>query len=214
MKTKITKKHEYLTGWTMYDLVIKTDFSGVRNKTLQSTSVVTKEPFSAKILKEWALEKGHDIDSLFTDIEECENDCKKMNQFIKSFNDWNCKNINELNSQNKCTVQYTATLNPNYKPLKTSFETYDAYDVEVLIEYKSGVINIVFPSIGRRKNTACQMLVFSGGKLKTVYEKEEAIEKIKANIARDIEDCDTDKKFCELKEKLVDVKSRLMKHFK
>ena len=69
MKITITKKHEYMSGWTMYDMVWKTDYSELRRKnmTLQSAVVVTKEPLSTKILKAWAAENGVDIDALFTD---------------------------------------------------------------------------------------------------------------------------------------------------
>ena len=64
MQITITKKHEFMTGWTAYDMTWKSEFPGVRNKTIQSVGVVTKDPFSTKILKAWASEKGYDLDDM------------------------------------------------------------------------------------------------------------------------------------------------------
>ena len=214
MKINITKKHEFASGWTTYDMTWKTDFPGVRNKTIQSLVVVSKTPFSTKILKAWASELGYDLDTLFTDVENIKEDCNKMNQLAEAFNKEFGENLDTLNSDNQCHVRYTATLNPDFKPIKTAFETYDIYDVEVRIEYKSGAITTMFPSMGRRKNAACTRIVFSGNRMKAVYGEEEAIETLKDQIDRYIKDCDTDKKFEELHKKLGAVQKELMGYFK
>ena len=214
MKTTITKKHEYLSGWTAYDMTWMTDFSGVRNKTIQSVVVVSKTPFSTKILKTWASELGCDIDALFTDVENIKVDCNKLNQLVAAFNEEYGKNLETLNSDNQCHVRYTATLNPSHKPFETAFETFEVYDVEVRIEFKSGAIKAVFPSQGRQKNVACTRIVFSGNRMKAVYGEEEAIEAIKNRIGRYIKDCDTDKKFEELPKKLMAVKKELVGYYK
>lgn len=214
MKVTITQKHEYMSGWTAYDMTWKTDFSGFRNKTIQSVVVATKTPFSTKIFKTWASELGYDIDALFTDVENIDEDVKKMNQLGAAFNNEYGKNLDTLNSDNQCHVRYTVTLNQNFKPIKTAFETYDIYDVEVRIEYKSGVITVILPSMGRRKNAACTRIVFSGNRMKAVYGEEEAIETLKDQIGRYIKDCDTDKKFRELPQKLMEVKKELAKYYR
>lgn len=214
MKITITKKHEYLSGWTAYDMTWKTDFSGFRNKTIQSVVVATKTTFSTKIFKTWASELGYDIDALFTDVENIDEDVKKMNQLGAAFNNEYGKNLDTLNSDNQCHVRYTAMLNPSYKPFETAFETFEVYDVVVRIEYKSGAIKAVFPSQGRQKNAACTRIVFSGNRMKAVYGEEEAIEAIKGRIGRLIEDCDSDKKFLELPQKLMAVKKGLAKYYR
>ena len=214
MQITITKKHEYLSGWTAYDMTWKTDFSGVRNKPIQSLVVVSKTPFSTRILKTWSSEQGYDIDTLFTNVENINEDVKAMNQLGAAFNEAYGKNLDTLNSDNQSHVRYTATLNPNYKPFETAFETFEVYDVEVRIEYKSGAIKVVFPSQGRQKNAACTRIVFSGNRLKAVYGEEEAIEAIKGRIGRYINDCDTDQKFQELPKKLMEVRKELAKYYK
>ncbi len=211
MKIIITKKHEYLSGWTSYDMTWKTDFSGVRNKTLKTVIVVSKEPFSTKSIQDLASENGVDVAALFTYVEDCENDCKEVNKLIKAYNEKYHKNLIELNSDNKCHTHYSATINRNYKPVQTAFETFDAYDVKVRIEYKSGVLEMMFPSVGRQKDAACTRVVLSGKHLKAVYGEEEAIENIKGYIDRYIRDCDTDEKFNALSKKLVEVKRSLTK---
>ena len=214
MKTIITKKHEYLSGWTAYDMTWKTDFPGVRNKTIQSAVVVTKEPFSTKTLKAWAAGKGVEIDALFTEMKNCKDDCEKMNLLCDAFNEEILeKNLNELNSDDKCHVHYTATLEPSFKPLKTAFETFEVYTVVVRIEYKSGAFQIAFPSLGRKKNTACTRIVLSGNRLKAVYEGDEAIEDVKGRIERYIKDCDSDEKFAALPKKLKEIQKEVMKYF-
>ena len=130
MQITITKKHEYLSGWTAYDMTWKTDFSGVRNKTIQSLVVVSKTPFSTRILKTWSSEQGYDIDTLFTNVENINEDVKAMNQLGAAFNEAYGKNLDTLNSDNQSHVRYTATLNPNYKPFETAFETFEVYDVK------------------------------------------------------------------------------------
>ena len=210
MNILITKKHEYLSGWTSYDMTWKTDFYGIRNKTFRSVVVVTKEPFSTKIFKNWAANKGCDVDAIFTDVENYKNDCEKINLIITAFNEEYLKNLVALNSDNECHTHYSATINPNYKSLQTAFETFDAYNVTVLIEYKSGVIKVVFPSVGRQKVAACTRVVLSGNHLKAVYGEEEAIENIKGYIARYLKDCDTDEKFQALPKKLEEVKKTLV----
>ena len=217
MKVTITKKHEYMSGWTVYDMTWKTDYSELRRKnmTLQSVVVVTKDPFSTKILKAWATENGVDIDALFTEVEKCKEDCEKMNRLVGEFEKTFGDHLPELNSDNKCHVRYTATLNPNYKPLKTAFETIEVYDVEVLIEYKSGVIDMVFPSQGRKKSESCPMIMLSGkNMLKSIGEEEEAIDKISCRIERYLDDCDSDEKFAALPKKLAEVKKSLMKYYR
>ena len=213
MKVSITKKHEYLSGWTVYDMTWKTDFSGVRNKTIQSVYVPTKNPFSTKIFKSWASELGVDIDAIFTDLENRKDDCQKAKLLIKAFNEEYLKNLKELNSDDKCHVHYTATLEPSFKPLKTAFETFEVYTVVVRIEYKSGVFQIAFPSLGRKKNPACTRIVFSGNRLKAVYEGDEAIEDVKDRIERYIKDCDSDEKFAALPKKLKEIQKEVMKYF-
>jgi hypothetical protein len=212
MKLTITKKHEYLSGWTLYDMTWKTDYSGIRNMTLQSVVVVTKEPFSSKTLKTWMAGKGVDLDEIFTIRENAKEDCEKMNQLVGDFNRDFGGGLEELNSDNKCHVRYSATLNPNYRPLKTAFETIEAYDVRVLIEYKSGVIDGVFPSQGRKKSESCPFILISGGEMKELYGEEDAIEKVKARIERYVEDCDTDEKYNALTKKLESVRKELWKY--
>lgn len=214
MELTITKKHEYLSGWTLYDMTWKTDYSGIRNMTLQSVVVVTKEPFSSKTLKTWMAGKGVDLDEIFTIRENAKEDCEKMNQLVGDFNKDFGGGLEELNSDNKCHVRYSATLNPNYKPFVGAFETMEAYNVEVLIEYKSGTIQVVFPSQGRQKVSGCTLIVLSGNHLKSIYGEEEAIEKVKSRIERYINDCDSDEKFKELPNKLVAVKKEMMKYFR
>lgn len=214
MKITISTKHTYLSGWTAYDMTWKTEYTGFRNKTIQSIVVVSKEPFSAKGLKKWASELGYDLETLFTDIENCKSDVAKINEFTKIFNNKYLKNIDEINSQDKCMIKYSATLNNHYTPLKTAFETIEAYDVYVLIEYKSGVIKISFPSQGRKKSESCTMLVFDGGKLKSLYGEEEAISKIRSRIQNLIDDCDSDEKFKVLPRKLNDIRTSIMKSFR
>lgn len=215
MQILITKKHEYLTGWTSYDMTWKTDYTGVRkNMTLQSIVVVSKEPFSIKTLKEWAAGKGVDFDSLFTIKENAQKDCEKMNQIVEDFNNEFGNGLKELNNDDKCHVRYSATLNPNYKPFVGAFETMEAYNVEVRIEYKSGSIQVVFPSQGRQKVSGCTLIVLSGNHFKSIYGEDEAIEKVKSRIERYINDCDSDEKFNELPNKLVAVKKEMMKYFR
>ena len=215
MQTTITKKHEYVSGWTLYEMTWKTEFSGVRNKTIQTASVVTKNPFSTKIFKTWASKLGYDLDTVFTDVEKGREDCEKMKLLVEAFNEEYGKNIDALKGDTKCYVRYTATLNPNYKPLKTAFETIEAYDVEVLIEYKSGVIDMVFPSQGRKKSESCPMIMLSGkNMLKSIGEEEEAIDKISCRIERYLDDCDSDEKFAALPKKLAEVKKSLMKYYR
>ena len=87
MKISITKKHEYLSGWTAYDMTWKTDYTGVRkNMTLQSVVWVSNEPFSSKTIKAWASELGYDLDALFTVLDNSKEDCEKMNKLIKALN--------------------------------------------------------------------------------------------------------------------------------
>ena len=214
MKINITKKHEFASGWTAYDMTWKTDFSGVRNKTLQSVSVATKNPFSTKILKTWASELGYDLDAVFTDLEKGKEDCEKMKQFVKVFNEEYGKNADALKSDPKCYVRYTATLAPGYKPLKTAFETIEAYAVEVIIEFRGNALKAVFPSQGRKKNEYCPYILISGGEMKELYGEEDAIYKISSRIGRLIDDCDSDKKFRELPQKLMDVKKELAKYYR
>lgn len=146
MQINITKKHEFMTGWTAYDMTWKSEFPGVRNKTIQSVGVVTKDPFSTKILKAWASEKGYDLDAIFTNLDKGKEDCEKMKQFCKDFNEVYGKNIEAIKGDTKCYVRYTATINPNYKPLKTAFETIDVYTVEAIIEFKGNALKMQFPS--------------------------------------------------------------------
>ena len=215
MKAIITKKHEYLSGWTAYDMTWKTDFQGLRNKTIQSVVVVTKEPFSTKTFKAWAAGKGVDIDALFTEMKNCKEDCEKMNLLCDAFNKEILeKNLNELNSDDKCHVRYTATLNPDYRPLKTAFETIEAYDVEVCIEFKSGAFKMKFPSQGRKKNKYCPYILVSGGEMKELYEEEDAIYKVSSRIGKYLDDCDTDEKFAALPKKLVEIMREMMKYYK
>ena len=182
--------------------------------TLQSVVWVSKEPFSSKTIKTWASELGFDLDALFTVLDNAKEDCKKMNQLIGVLNKKSEKNYSEINSTDKCLVRYTATIDPDFEPLKTAFETYDAYDVKVYVEYKSGYFEALFPSQGRRKNSACTRIVFSGGSLKSIYGEDEAIEVIKNNIERYIKDCDSDEKFKELPKKLEKVRNELLNHRK
>lgn len=214
MKVSITKKHEYLSGWTVYDMTWKTDFSGVRNKTIQSVYVPTKNPFSTKIFKSWASELGVDIDAIFTDLENRKDDCQKAKLLCEAYNEEYGKNINAVKEDTKCYVRYTATLNPSYKPLKTAFETIEFYVVEALIEFKGNVLKAVFPSQGRKQNKYCPYILISGGEMKELYGEEDAIYKISSRIERYINDCDTDKKFQELPKKLMEVKNELAKYYK
>lgn len=214
MKIKISLIHNYLSGWKTYKMIWKTDFQGVRNKTIQSVVVASKEPFTAKSLKAMASGIGVDTDLLFTEIENCNADCKTMNSLGKVFNEKYGKNLAELNKEGHCEVRYTATLNPAYKPLETSFETILAYKVNVLVEFKSGVIQMVFPSQGRKKNDYFPFFVSSEGEMKNVCEEEEAIFKVKSRIGKYLADCDTDEKFAALPKKLEMVHKEMMKHFK
>ena len=216
MKISITKKHEYLSGWTAYDMTWKTDYTGVRkNMTLQSVVWVSNEPFSSKTIKAWASELGYDLDALFTVLDNSKEDCEKMNKLIKVLNKESEKNYEGLNNNNKCLVHYSATLNPNYRPLKTAFETIEAYNVKVYVEYKSGYFEMVFPSQGRKKSESCPMIMLSGPHMgKSIGEEDEAIEKISSHIERYINDCDSIEKFKELPKKLAEVKVQLMKYYK
>lgn len=216
MKISITKKHEYLTGWTSYDMVWKTDYAelGKKNITLLSVVVVSKDSFSVKILKKWATEKGYDLDPLFTKIDNNRNDCDKTNNLIKAFDEEYGKNLDALNNDNKCHIQYSASINKNYKPLVMAFDTILAYDVKVCIEYKSGVLEGVFLSQGRKKNDYCPMIMLSGKHMmETLYEEKEAIYKIESRLERYINDCDTDEKFNELPKILREIQDDL-KRFK
>lgn len=211
MKVIVKKDYEFLSGWVKYNMTWKTEYPGIRNFAIQSVVVVSKEPFSANVLKKWAAEQGIDLDALFTDFDKNKEDVDKVNQFSAIFNEWNHKNIDELNS-NKCEVRYTATLDPNYKPYKTAFETIQVYQVDVVIEYKSGAYHIQFPSQGRKKSDSCPYILISGSKMEEMYEEKEAIQKIKARLERYIEDCDTDEKFRALGDKLVAIKKDLKKY--
>ena len=213
MQINITKKHEFMTGWTAYDMTWKSEFPGVRNKTIQSVGVVTKDPFSTKILKAWASEKGYDLDAIFTNLDKGKEDCEKMKQFCKDFNEVYGKNIEAIKGDTKCYVRYTATINPNYKPLKTAFETIDVYTVEAIIEIKGNALKMQFPSQGRKQNKYCPFILVSGGEMKELYGEEDAIYKISSRIGRFIEDCDTDQKFRELSNKLMEVKKELAKYY-
>lgn len=212
MKTTIKVKHNYLSGITTYEMTWKTEYPGTKNFTLRSVLVASKDPFSTKIFKKWAMEHEIDVDALFSDPYSYKKDIKTVNELIEKFNNKYSKVFEELNSNNKCEVRYTATLNPNYKPLHTAFEVIQAYDVEVLIEYKSGVINAVFHSQGRKKNDYMPYILVSGGKMVELYEENEAIEKIKQRIEKYINDCDTDEKFVELNKKLAAVQKDLKKY--
>ena len=214
MQTTITKKHEYVSGWTLYEMTWKTEFSGVRNKTIQTASVVTKNPFSTNIFKTWASKLGYDLDTVFTDVEKGREDCEKMKLLVEAFNEEYGKNIDALKGDTKCYVRYTATLNPNYKPLKTAFDTIEAYTVEAIIEFKGSVLKALFPSQGRKKNEYCPFILISGGEMKELYGEEDAIYKISSRIERYINDCDTDKKFQELSKKLMEVKKELAKYYR
>ncbi|MSS18762.1 hypothetical protein, partial [Sodaliphilus pleomorphus] len=195
MKITIKKNHKYLSGWTSYDMTWKTEYPVSRNQLLQSVIVITKNPFSVKVLKGWATAKGFDFDPLFTDINKCKDDCKKINQIGYLFNKEYAENLKILNSKNKCLVEYSATLNPMSKPIKTAFETFKAYEVNVYVEYKFAYINLVFPSLGREKNDTSQLIILSGNKLKSTYGEGEAINKIQNLIEKYIKDCDSDEKF-------------------
>lgn len=216
MKTIITKKHEYLSGWTAYEMTWKTDFSGVsKNKTIQTVVVFSKDSLIPETIKKWASEQGCDLDSLFTDLENIKEDCEKVNPIIRLLNEKFSKNETELKNNNKCLVRYSATLNPNYRPLKTAFETIEVYNVKVYVEYKSGYFEMVFPSQGRKKSESCPMIMLSGPHMgKSIGEEDEAIEKISSHIERYIKDCDSDAKFKELPKKFADVKAQLMKYYK
>ena len=214
MKITITKKYEYLSGWTTYDMTWKTDFPGGRNKTIQSVYVPTKNPFSTKIFKSWAAELGFDLDALFTDTDKCKEDCETIKLLCEAYNEEYGKNINAVKEDPKCYVRYTATLNPNYKPLKTAFETIEVYVVEALIEFKGNVLKAVFPSQGRKQNKYCPYILMSGGEMKELYGEEDAIYKISSRIGRLINDCDSDKKFQELPKKLMEVKKELAKYYR
>ena len=89
-----------------------------------------------------------------------------------------------------------------------------AYDVKVTIEFKSGVINAIFHSQGRKKNEACKMITFSNGKLTEIYEEEEAIMKIKSRIEKYINACDSMEKFETLTKQLAAVQKELNKYMK
>lgn len=214
MKTLVSKKHEYLSGWTAYDMTWKTDYCGIRNKTIQSATVVSKNPFSTKILKDWASERGYDLDTLFTDVERCREDFNTVNQLVADFNKEYSKNLDELKGDTKCRVRYTATLNPKYKPLETAFETIEVYIVEAIIEFRGNVLKALFPSQGRRENKYCPYIVISGGEMKELYGEEDAIYKISSRIERYINDCDSDDKFRELPNKLMEVKRDLAKYYR
>ena len=216
MKISISKNHEFLSGWTAYNLSWRTDYSGVRkNMTLQSVVWVSKEPFSTKTIKSWASELGLDLDALFTVLDNSKEDCEKMNKFIKVLNEKSEKNYAEINGNNKCLVYYSATLNPNYRPLKMAFETIEVYNVRVYVEYKSGYFEMEFPSQGRKKSESCPMIMLSGPHMgKSIGEEDEAIEKISSHIERYINDCDSDEKFKELPKKFAEVKVQLMKYYK
>ena len=214
MQISIVKKHEYLSGWIISEMTWKTDFSGVRNKTIQSVYVATKEPFSTKTLKTWASEQGYDLDALFTDLDKCKEDCETLKLLCNAFNEKYGKNADEVKGDTKCYVRYTATINPHYKPLKTAFETIDVYTVDVIIEFKGNVLKAVFPSQGRKQNKYCPFILISGGETKELYGEEDAIYKISSRIGRFIEDCDTDQKFRELSNKLMEVKKELAKYYK
>ena len=215
MKTIITKKHEYLSGWTAYEMTWKTDYSGVRNMTLQSVVVFSDEPLSSKTIKTWASEEGVDLDVLFTVLEDAKADCEKMNLFIKVLNEKFDKNAAAIKSNNKCLVRYTATLNPKYKPLRTAFETIEVYTVKAYVEFNSGYFEMEFPSQGRKKSESCPMIMLSGKHmLKSIGEEDEAIDKIESRIQRYLDECDTFEKFKELPKKLAEVKVNLMKYYK
>ena len=214
MQITITKKHEYLSGWTAYDMTWKTEFSGVRNKTIQSVYVPTKNPFSTKIFKSWASERGFDLDALFTDLEKRKEDCQKATLLCEAYNEEYGKNINAVKEDTTCYVRYTATLNRNYKPLEMSFETIEVYVVEATIEFKGNVLKAVFPSQGRKKNECCPYILISGGEMKELYGEEDAIYKISSRIGRYIEDCDSDQKFRELPQKLMEVKKELAQYYR
>lgn len=214
MKTTIKFLHTYASGFTAYDVTFATDFCGYRNKKFFTCVVATKETFSKKELKKWAAEQGYDIDALFTNFESLEQDNKIVKKLVKDFANAFSKGLEELNSSNKCEVSYSATLNPNYEPLETAFETILAYDVKVTIEFKSGVINAIFHSQGRKKNEACKMITFSNGKLTEIYEEEEAIMKIKSRIEKYINACDSMEKFETLTKQLAAVQKELNKYMK
>ena len=50
--------------------------------------------------------------------------------------------------------------------------------------------------------------------MKELYGEEDAIYKISSRIGRYIDDCDTDQKFKELPQKLMEVKKELAKYYK
>jgi hypothetical protein len=70
-----------------------------------------------------------------------------------------------------------------------------------------------FPSQGRKQNKYCPFILVSGGEMKELYGEEDAIYKISSRIGRFIEDCDTDQKFRELSNKLMEVKKELAKYY-
>jgi hypothetical protein len=212
MKITIKAKHTYFSGITTYDMNWKTDYYGLKNFTLRSVVVASKEPLSTTSFKKWSSALGVNVEALFTDLADYEDDIKKANIIIEAFNNEFEKVFDELNSHNKCEVRYTATLNPNYKPFNTAFETIQVYDVNVHVEYKSGYINAMFPSQGSKKNSACQRMVFDGKKLVSICEEAEAIDKIKSYIGQYIKDCDTDEKFNELSKKFAKVQKELKKY--
>lgn len=213
MQINITKRYEFMNGWTAYDMTWKTELPGLPNQIMMSVSVVSRNPFSTKILKDWASEKGYNLDTVFTDYEKGKEDCEKMKKFYEEFNEVYGKNLDAILSDNKCYVRYTATLNPNYKPLKTAFETIDIYTVEVKIEFKGHLLIIQFPSQGRKQNEDCPFILVSGGEMKELYGEEDAIYKISSRIGQYIKDCDTDQKFRELFNKLTEVKKELEKYY-
>lgn len=210
MKVIVKDDYQFLSGWVRYNMVWRTKYTGIRNRTLQSVVVFSKEPFSSKVLKEMASEQGYDLDSLFTEFDRYKEDLDKMNQFSAIFNKWNEKNIEEINSDNKCNVRYTATLDPNYKPLETPYMTIQVYQVHVLIEFNFKAAQFPIYSLGRKKESYPFNLI-SGGKTEEMYEEEEAIEKINARIENDITDCDTEEKYYALGFKLVDIQTEQFK---
>ena len=216
MQTIITKKHEYLSGWTAYEMTWKTDFSGVsKNKTIQTVVVFSKDSLTPETIKKWASEQGCDLDSLFTDLENIKEDCEKVNAIIRLLNEKFSKNETELKNNNKCLVRYSAALNPNYRPLKMAFETIEVYNVKVYVEFNSSYFEMEFPSQGRKKSESCPMIMLSGKHMgKSIGEEDEAIDKIESRIQRHLDECDTMEKFKALPKKFADIKVQLMKYYK
>jgi len=214
MKVSCKLDHAYLSGWKSYDVVLTTEFSGMKTIKVMSYSIMVKDDYSSRDFYSWAQSNGIDAKALFIDTGIVQEDQEKMNLLTKLINDHREKNYNEM-CNNKCYTKIEATRNRDFPPLKTSFETIYMYDVLVKVEFNSKYGHLTIPVPAREKNDSMPFIMGSGPHMgEQLYEEKEAINYVESEINQLVEDCDTDEKLNQLLNKLNAMQGEALKALK